>query len=69
MRTNPRDWRIDDLKAVAERHGVVWRQHGSHVTFRRPDGRKLTVPANRPIKPIYVRMFVDLIDEVRHEEG
>ena len=35
MHANPRDWRIDDLKAVAERLGIDYRQPGtSHVTFR-----------------------------------
>ena len=64
MRANPRDWRIDDLKAVAERLGIVYRQPGtSHVTFRLPNGTKLTVPAHKPIKPIYIKQFLDLLDE------
>jgi len=65
MRNNPRDWRIEDIKAVAERHGLTWDQPGtSHVTFRTPAGGKVTVPAHRPIKPIYVRQFVALIDSL-----
>jgi hypothetical protein len=61
----PRDWRIEDLKTVARRHGVDWRQPGtSHVTFRAPDGRKITVPARKPIKPVYIRLFVALIDSL-----
>jgi hypothetical protein len=64
MRANPRDWRIDDLKAVAERLSIVYRQPGtSHVTFRLPNGTKLTVPAHKPIKPIYIKQFLDLLDE------
>jgi hypothetical protein len=64
MRRNPRaDWRIEQLKAVADRLGVAHRQPGtSHVTFRPPRGEKLTVPARRPIKPVYVRKFLALID-------
>ncbi|HEX4080276.1 MAG TPA: hypothetical protein VHX61_15555 [Rhizomicrobium sp.] len=65
MRGNPRDWRIEDLKTVARRYGVSWRQPGtSHVTFRAPDGEKITVPAHKPVKPIYVRQFVALIDSL-----
>ena len=30
MRNNPRDWRIDDLKSVANHLGVDWRNEGSH---------------------------------------
>jgi hypothetical protein len=28
----------------------------------RSDGKTLSVPAPRPIKPIYVKKFVDLVD-------
>jgi len=64
MRRNPKaDWRIEQLKAIADRYGVAHRQQGSsHVTFRPPRGEKLTVPAQRPIKPVYVRKFLALID-------
>jgi hypothetical protein len=63
MRQNPRDWRIEQLITVARAHGITHHQPGtSHVTFRRADGGKLTVPARRPIKPFYVQMFVRLID-------
>ncbi len=65
MRNNPRDWRIEDLQTVARRHGLTWEQPGtSHVTFRAPGGGKLTVPARKPIKPVYVRHFVTLIDSL-----
>lgn len=69
MRNNPRGWRIKDLKTVADRFGIEYRQPGtSHVTFRLPSGAKLTVPAHKPIKPVYVKKFLDLIDEVTHEK-
>ena len=47
LRNNPRDWQIGT----------------NHVTFRHQNGAKLTVPAHRPIKPIYIKKFVRLIDE------
>ena len=64
MKNNPQDnWRIDALKAIARRHGIEWRQPGSsHVTFRRADGGKLTVPAQRPIKPIYIKQFIKFVE-------
>ena len=62
MRGNPRDWRIDDLKVVADKYGIVYRQPGgSHVIFVSVAG-VLSVPARRHIKPVYVRRFVSLID-------
>ncbi len=63
MRRNPLDWRIEQLKTVAEAHGLEWRQPGSsHVTFRHPSGAILTVPAKRPIKPVYIKLFVRMIE-------
>jgi hypothetical protein len=64
MKANPRDRRIESLKSVADVHGIVHRQPGgSHVIFRHPNGAMLSVPARRPIKPIYVQKFVRLVEE------
>lgn len=65
MRSNPRDWRIEDLKALADRHGIDYRQPGtSHVTFSYPGLPPLSVPAHKPIKPVYIQMFLELLDKV-----
>jgi predicted RNA binding protein YcfA (HicA-like mRNA interferase family) len=66
MRNNPRDWRIEDLQMLASRYGFMWRQQGtSHVAFRAPDGKSLSVPAARPIKTVYIRKFLQLIDSMK----
>ncbi len=63
MRSNPRDWDIEELKTVAKRYGIEYRQPGtSHVTFRSLGGLKVTVPAHKPVKPIYIKQFIELID-------
>lgn len=63
MRNNPQGWRIDDLKKIADRLGVIYRQPGtSHVTFRLLNGDKLTVPAHKPINAVYIKQFLALID-------
>jgi hypothetical protein len=68
-RTNPRDWRIEDLKVVADRFSIDYRQHGtSHVVFRHAVAGLLTVPSARPIKPVYIRRFVALIDLVEGKQ-
>lgn len=65
MRRNPRDWRIEDLKVVARSAGIDFDQHGtSHLVFRHAVAGRLSVPAHRPIKPVYVRLFVDLVSKV-----
>jgi hypothetical protein len=63
MQANPRDWRIDQMQTVARRHGIDWRHDGtSHCVFTWPDGRTLSVPARRPVKPFYVRQFVKMLE-------
>ena len=63
MRRTLLDWQITQLQTVAKQHGIDWRHAGgSHCVFVRNDGKTLPVPAHRPIKPIYVKKFIDLVD-------
>jgi len=68
MRHNQIGWRIEELQAVAEENLVEWRRPGrggSHVIFSAPGVREIvSVPAKRPIKPVYIKQFVALIDAV-----
>ncbi|CAM4451797.1 MAG: hypothetical protein LEGION0398_MBIBDBAK_00760 [Legionellaceae bacterium] len=65
MRNNQCDWTIENIKTLAERYGFEYRQPGtSHVTFRSITGEKLTIPAHKPIKPIYIKQFLALIDKI-----
>ena len=64
MRHNPRDWQIEQLEAIAAQKGMkIRRTGGSHVIFQK-DGCPLevSVPARKPIKPVYVTHFIALID-------
>jgi hypothetical protein len=61
---------ISDLKTIADKVGLSYRQPGaSHVTFGAKAGRMLTVPAKKPIKPIYIKLFVELVDEITGGES
>lgn len=66
MRKNRMGWRIEDLLAVAEENSVEWRRPGrggSHVIFSAPGVREIvSVPAKRPIKAVYIKHFVALIE-------
>ena len=66
MRSSPVGWRIHDLEKIARAVGVTVRKpRGSHVVFTHPQMRELlTVPAKRPIKPIYVRRFVAWVEAI-----
>jgi hypothetical protein len=63
MRSNPLNWRLVQLQTVARQNGIDWRHEGtSHCVFVRNDGKTLPVPARRPIKPIYVKKFLELVE-------
>lgn len=66
MKTNPKDWRIEQLETVAKQYGVAIRKTGgSHVVFDHNDWVELLcVPAHRPLKPIYVKKFIALIESL-----
>lgn len=70
MRRNPHgDWTTEDFKAIAAHYQIEWRSPGgSHVVFVAAGGDVLTVPAKRPIKPVYVKLFVELIDRCEFEK-
>ncbi len=64
MRQNPRDWRIEELETMAKYYGInIRKSGGSHVIFDPPGWIELlSIPARRPIKPIYIKKLVLLID-------
>jgi hypothetical protein len=69
MRNNPRDWRIETLIALASKHGIEVRNHGgSHHIFSFPGIElALSIPSHRPIKPVYVKQFMELIDQIKRQ--
>jgi predicted RNA binding protein YcfA (HicA-like mRNA interferase family) len=64
MRQNPKNWRIEQLEIVVKRFGVIVRRtSGSHVIFEHPKWTELLcIPAHRPIKAIYVKKLLKLLD-------
>lgn len=67
MRRNPRDWRIEDVITVAKHYKLLMRtKGGSHHVFGFPGIKEsVSVPAHKPIKPIYIKQFVELIDKIK----
>ena len=68
MRVNPRDWRIEDVVGVCGGFSVDCTppRKGSHYKVKHSDMASiLTIPAHRPIKPVYIRELVKFIDSVR----
>ena len=64
MRANPRaDWTPDHVRTVARAHGLTLRQRGTgHAVVTNALGRHLTIPMHKPIKPLYIRRLVELIE-------
>jgi hypothetical protein len=65
MKKNPKDWRIEDVITVAKRYNLMIRaEGGSHYVFSFHGIKEsVSVPARKPIKPVYIRQFVELIDK------
>jgi hypothetical protein len=67
MRSNPRaDWQISDVEKACREADVDCMKPwgGSHFKIGKPHGgRRLTIPARRPIKPVYIVMLVQFLDE------
>ena len=69
MQANPKDWRIEDLQAIADSLGIEYRSTGgSHVVFRCVQYCYVTVPAKRPIKPVYIKQFIELVERVKERQ-
>jgi hypothetical protein len=69
MKSNPAgNWQIGDVEAICRRYGLTItppRGGGSHFNICRPGGSAiLTIPAHRPILPVYIRALVSLVEEV-----
>ncbi len=72
MRANPKgDWTIRDIETVAkhfEERGLIFMppRRGSHYTAAHPamPDYILTIPARRPLKSVYVKRFVSMIDSI-----
>jgi hypothetical protein len=70
MRAAPRDWRIVDIERLCRAFGIACTppRKGSHYKVKHAAVASiLTIPAHRPIKPVYVRELVKFIDLVREQ--
>lgn len=64
MKANPKaDWSPENVRVVARACGLRLRQRGtSHAVLTNALGDHLTVPMHKPIKPVYIRRLVRLIE-------
>ena len=68
MRRSPQgDWRIADVETLCREQGLLSSapSGGSHSSVSHPSQPDiLTIPARRPIKAIYIRKLIQMIDRV-----
>lgn len=61
MKANPRgDWLIADVQRLCDQLGMELKKpsNGSHYKVVGRDGKPLVIPANKPIKPVYIKALV-----------
>lgn len=73
IRQNPNNVSLDNLRRVLEDYGFEYRQTvGSHYTFTfvlAGETKLFVVPFRRPVKPVYVKRAIKLIDAIIEEQG
>jgi predicted RNA binding protein YcfA (HicA-like mRNA interferase family) len=73
LRQNPKDVTLDQLRRVIEDYGFEYRRTvGSHYTFTCVIGGETVtyvVLFHRPVKVVYVKRAIELIDEIIQERG
>ena len=70
LRNNPRDTNIAMLTKILDKFGLeyVWGK-GDHLNVKHPTvDYILTIPAHKPIKPIYIIKLLNMIDEIQGED-
>jgi hypothetical protein len=71
IRQNPKNASLEELRGILEDYGFHYRQSvGSHYTFDYVLGnqtRLFVVPFRRPVKTVYVKRAIKLIDMLIQE--
>jgi predicted RNA binding protein YcfA (HicA-like mRNA interferase family) len=67
MQNNQKDWCIEDLEKLAKKYEMmVHKRGGSHVIFDHPKCVELlSVTSKRPIKSIYIKKFLEMLDVIQ----
>jgi hypothetical protein len=70
IKQQPTNVRFGALDRVLQRYGFIVRHPrsgSSHYTYNR-GSLTLTIPRHEPVREVYVKKAIKLIEEVRHEE-
>lgn len=69
IRHQQHDWRMEQLEIIAKHYDIkVRKSGGSHVVFTHTKWAELIcIPAHRPIKQIYIKKLVLLLDALEEK--
>jgi len=68
IKNNPKNVRFQDLKKILESIGyTAVNNGGSHFVFTKDNAISLTIPYKKPVKVVYVKQVIKIIEE--EEEG
>lgn len=70
MRNNPTNIRFEDLDRLLRLYGFECRppRGGSHYQYKRKGCRPISVPRHKPVKQVYVKRALALIEECEEVE-
>jgi len=64
IKNNPKNVRFKDLKKILENIGYkAINRGGSHYVFTKENSKSLTIPYKKPVKIIYVKQVIKIIEE------
>ena len=70
LRNNPRDANIAMIRKILDKFELeyVWGK-GDHLNVKHPNiDYILTIPAHKPIKPIYIIKLIKMINEIQGDK-
>ena len=66
---NPTNVKFEDLKKILESIGyTAINRGGSHYVFTKEGCLSLTIPYKRPVKVIYVKQVIKILEEQENEK-
>ncbi len=64
IKNNPTNVKFEDLKKILETLGYkAINNGGSHYVFTKENSMSLTIPYKKPVKVIYVKQVIKIIEE------
>ena len=71
IKNNPKSVTPERLKALCKKYGFMWKEGSSHSVTTHPLLKgSYTIPRHKPIKPVYVKDIIKMIEKVlESEEG